>query len=163
MKEGSFFSFLNNNNQINCSTGKIPVNELEQTNVPHIYAVGDVILGKPELTPVAIEAGRLLASRLFGLLACLFVLLNLQPTQWIAGKGTRLCDYVHVATTVFTPIEYSCCGLSEEAAKAQLGEENVEVYHQNFTPLELVFPRAAMLFFLSGNSVPLWQIYCGPS
>ncbi|EHB00162.1 Thioredoxin reductase 3 [Heterocephalus glaber] len=40
---------------------KIPVNDVEQTNVPHIYAIGDILEGKPELTPVAIERGKLLA------------------------------------------------------------------------------------------------------
>ncbi len=35
----------------------------EQTSVPHVYAVGDVVEGKPELTPVAIRAGVLLARR----------------------------------------------------------------------------------------------------
>lgn len=44
---------------------KIPVNDEEQTNVPHIYAIGDILEGKWELTPVAIQAGKLLARRLF--------------------------------------------------------------------------------------------------
>ena len=34
----------------------------EQTNVPHIYAIGDILDGKLELTPVAIQAGKLLAQ-----------------------------------------------------------------------------------------------------
>ena len=46
--------------------GKIPANDEEQTNVPYVYAVGDILEGKPELTPVAIQAGKLLARRLFG-------------------------------------------------------------------------------------------------
>jgi len=46
-------------------TGKIPT-VYEQTNVPHIYAIGDVLKGKEELTPVAIQAGKLLARRLYG-------------------------------------------------------------------------------------------------
>lgn len=71
--------------------------ETEQTNVPHIYAVGDVLEGRPELTPVAIHAGRLLARRVF-------------------GGGSQLMDYENVATTVFTPLEYGCVGLSEETA-----------------------------------------------
>lgn len=45
--------------------GKIPVNDEEQTNVPHIYAIGDILEGKLELTPVAIQAGKLLARRLY--------------------------------------------------------------------------------------------------
>uniref|UniRef100_A0A2K6F176 Thioredoxin reductase 1, cytoplasmic n=1 Tax=Propithecus coquereli TaxID=379532 RepID=A0A2K6F176_PROCO len=46
-------------------TGKIPVTDEEQTNVPYIYAIGDVLEDKLELTPVAIQAGRLLAQRLY--------------------------------------------------------------------------------------------------
>lgn len=49
-----------------CRNGKIPVNDEEQTSVPHIYAVGDILEGKWELTPVAIQAGKLLARRLYG-------------------------------------------------------------------------------------------------
>lgn len=42
------------------------MNDVEQTNVPYVYAVGDVLEGKPELTPIAVQAGKLLARRLFG-------------------------------------------------------------------------------------------------
>lgn len=37
------------------------------------------------------------------------------------------CDYVNVPTTVFTPLEYGSCGLSEEKAIEYHGEENLEV------------------------------------
>jgi thioredoxin reductase (NADPH) len=79
--------------------GKFKVNDEEQTNVPHIFPIGDVIYGQLELTPVAIKAGMLLSKRLF------------------AG-GTAKMDYINVPTTVFTPLEYGCCGYDEEAAKA---------------------------------------------
>lgn len=36
-------------------------------------------------------------------------------------------DYDNVATTVFTPLEYGCVGLSEETAVKRFGEENIEV------------------------------------
>jgi thioredoxin reductase (NADPH) len=85
--------------------------------VPNIFAIGDVVSGKPELTPVAIAAGRLLARRLF-------------------GGATIGMDYSKIPTTVFTPLEYGCCGLSEEQATEQLGAGNVEVYHSFLTPLE---------------------------
>jgi pyruvate/2-oxoglutarate dehydrogenase complex dihydrolipoamide dehydrogenase (E3) component len=45
-------------------------------------------------------------------------------------------DYVNVCTTVFTPIEYSCVGLSEDDAIAKYGQDGVEVYHREFLPLE---------------------------
>lgn len=37
----------------------------EQSSVPNIFAIGDMADGKLELTPVAIQAGRLLAQRLY--------------------------------------------------------------------------------------------------
>jgi len=96
--------------------GKIPVIN-ERTNASHIYALGDVIKGELELTPVAIMAGRLLARRLY-------------------NKSTVLMDYVNVPTTVFTPIEYGAVGYTEENAEKLFGKDNVEVYHSYFTPLE---------------------------
>ena len=89
----------------------------EQTAVPHIYAIGDVVAGKPELTPVAIMAGKLLARRLFG------------------GAAVGM-DYERIPTTVFTPLEYGAVGLSEEDAIARFGNADVEVFHSFFTPLE---------------------------
>ncbi|XP_061711822.1 thioredoxin reductase 2, mitochondrial isoform X1 [Cydia pomonella] len=101
--------------------GKI-IAEHEQTNVPHIYAVGDVLEGRPELTPVAIHAGRLLARRV------------------LAG-GAQHMDYENVATTVFTPLEYGCVGLSEEAALQRHGADNIEVYHAFYKPTEFFIPQ----------------------
>ena len=43
---------------------------------------------------------------------------------------------MNVPTTVFTPLEYGCIGLSEEGAVAKYGEDNIEVYHTNYIPLE---------------------------
>jgi thioredoxin reductase (NADPH) len=95
--------------------GKIACNN-EQTNVSHIYAVGDVVKGKPELTPVAIQAGRYLVRRLF-------------------ANSSKQMDYSDVATTVFTPIEFGTVGLNEEEAKKQLSSK-AKVYHCSAVPLE---------------------------
>mmetsp|Transcript_65715 Transcript_65715/g.213882 ORF Transcript_65715/g.213882 Transcript_65715/m.213882 type:complete len:391 (-) Transcript_65715:231-1403(-) len=99
------------------SNGKVKVNEADQTSVPHIYAIGDVIDGMPELTPVAVQAGRLLVRRLF-------------------GGATKIMDYTDVATAVFTPIEYGAVGYGEEEAIKKLGKENIKVYHTIAAPLE---------------------------
>uniref|UniRef100_A0AAQ5XDE4 Thioredoxin-disulfide reductase n=1 Tax=Amphiprion ocellaris TaxID=80972 RepID=A0AAQ5XDE4_AMPOC len=107
--------------KVNPKNGKIPVNDEEQTNVPHIYAIGDILEGKWELTPVAIQAGKLLARRLY-------------------GGSTVKCDYINVPTTVFTPLEYGSCGLSEEKAIELYGQDNIEVYHSLFWPLEFTVP-----------------------
>merc|ERR1719399_2635355 len=115
--------------KLNESNGKIPTKD-EQTNVPHIYAIGDVIDGDAlsppsnltELTPVAIQAGKLLASRLY-------------------GGATATMDYTGVPTTVYTPIEYGAVGLAEEDAEKLYGKERIEVYHTYFTPLEWTVPH----------------------
>lgn len=105
---------------------KIPVFQ-EQTNVPHIYAIGDAASmagtgGALELTPVAIQAGKYLARRLF-------------------NGSSKQMNYDLVATTIFTPLEYGCIGMTEEEARSKLGDDNVEVYHQIFQPLEMTLPE----------------------
>jgi len=66
---------------------------------------------------VAIQAGKILARRLF-------------------GGSTEPMDYTNICTTVFTPIEYGTVGYSEEAAIEKFGSKNIEVYHKSFIPLE---------------------------
>jgi thioredoxin reductase (NADPH) len=46
-------------------------------------------------------------------------------------------DYTRIPTTVFTPLEYACVGLSEEAAIAQYGTAGIEVYHLAYDTLEM--------------------------
>merc|ERR1719436_1766054 len=78
----------------------------ERTNVSNIFAIGDVLNGRQELTPVAIQAGKLLSRRL-------------------VSDSSLQMDYDKVATTVFTPLEYGCIGYSEEDAKEEFGDDNV--------------------------------------
>lgn len=100
--------------------GYIKVNKHDQSSVQNIFAIGDIAEGNLELTPVAIKQGKYLAHRLF-------------------GKQEQFLNLKFVATAVFTPLEYGCVGLSEEAAMKAFGEEDVEVYHTNFKPLEWNF------------------------
>ena len=72
---------------------------------------------------MAIKAGKRLAARLF-------------------GGSTLPMDYDTVPTTVFTPLEYGCIGLSEEDAKARYGDEDIEVYHSYLKPLEWTINHA---------------------
>lgn len=94
----------------------------ERTSVPNMYAIGDVLHGRPELTPVAIKAGKLLSHRLFN------------------GSNIQM-DYDKVATTVFTPLEYGTFGISETTAIQKYGEDNIEVYHAFYKPLEYAVPN----------------------
>ena len=95
--------------------GYIAVNAKHVTNVPHIYAIGDVI-GKVELTPVAIAAGRRLASRLF------------------AGIDNDL-DYHNIPTVVFSHPPLATIGLSESEAIEQYGKDRVKTYCSAFNPM----------------------------
>jgi len=102
----------------NAKTGKVKANNDESIEgVDNIFAIGDVIEDMPELTPVAIQAGRLLARRLF-------------------ASSKKLMDYTDICTTVFTPLEYGTVGFSEEDAKKNIGEENLTIYHGLSKPLE---------------------------
>jgi thioredoxin reductase len=41
--------------KLNPNNGKVIANEREESSVSHIFAIGDMLDGKPELTPVAIQ------------------------------------------------------------------------------------------------------------
>ncbi|KAI8130111.1 mitochondrial, Thioredoxin reductase 1 [Lucilia cuprina] len=103
------------------------VNDEERTNVENIYAVGDITKGRPQLTPVAVMAGRFLAQRLF-------------------SHSSHKLNYENVASTLFTPLEYAFVGMSEETAIQKYGEENIEVYHNNYSPLEFSLPEKVVEF-----------------
>lgn len=80
------------------SNGKIICGDDDKTTAENIYAVGDCVEGRLELTPVAIMCGRRLAKRLY------------------AG-GNEFMDYADIATTVFTPLELGTIGMAEEYAR----------------------------------------------
>ncbi|HDL4667499.1 TPA: glutathione-disulfide reductase, partial [Mannheimia haemolytica] len=97
--------------------GFIKVDKFQNTNVPNIYAVGDIIEGGIELTPVAVAAGRRLSERLF----------NNKPNEHL--------DYSLVPTVVFSHPPIGTVGLSEPKAIEQYGAENVKVYKSSFTAM----------------------------
>ena len=97
--------------------GFIKVDKYQNTNVPGIYAVGDIIEGGIELTPVAVAAGRRLSERLF----------NNKPNEHL--------DYNLVPSVVFSHPPIGTVGLTEPQAIEQYGEENVKVYKSSFTSM----------------------------
>ena len=95
--------------------GMIPVDDYQQTNVEHIFALGDVT-GRAALTPVAIAAGRRLADRLYG------------------GMAGRHLDYELIPTVIFSHPPIGTVGATEAEARAAHGD-SVKVYTTGFTPL----------------------------
>ena len=93
--------------------GFIPTDKYQNTNVDHIFALGDVT-GRAQLTPVAIAAGRRLADRLYG------------------GMEDRHLEYELIPTVIFSHPPIGTVGLSEEMAR-QLHGDDVKTYVAKFT------------------------------
>lgn len=96
--------------------GFIQVDEQYQTSEPSILALGDVI-GRVQLTPVALAEGMAVARRLF------------KPEQY------RPVDYAMIPTAVFSLPNIGTVGLSEEQAREQ-GHE-VQIFESRFRPMKL--------------------------
>jgi glutathione reductase (NADPH) len=94
--------------------GAIAVNDYSQTNVPHIYAVGDVT-DRIALTPVAIREGHAFADSVF-------------------GKKPTPVDHTNVPTAVFSEPECGVIGLTEAQACEKLAK--VDIYKTTFRSLK---------------------------
>ena len=94
--------------------GAIVVNEKYETNVPSIYAIGDVT-DRVNLTPVALAEGMSLAWDLY-------------------GKDTKTVDYEFIPSAVFSQPNIGTVGYTEEQAREKFG--NVTIYRSSFTPLK---------------------------
>lgn len=99
--------------------GYIQVDAYENTNLPGVYALGDVT-GKLQLTPTAIAAARRLGNRLFG------------------SKPNDKLDYDNVPTVVFSHPPIGTVGLSEGQARSHYGHEAVRVYQTRFVPMRSI-------------------------
>jgi glutathione reductase (NADPH) len=93
--------------------GYIVVDEYQNTTAQGIYALGDNI-GKIDLTPVAVKAGRLLSERLFN------------------GQTNAKMDYTLIPTVVFSHPPIGTMGLTEAEAITEHGKDNVKVYNSSF-------------------------------
>jgi glutathione reductase (NADPH) len=96
------------------ASGAITVDETSRTNVPSIYAIGDVT-ARVALTPVAIREGHAVADTLFG------------------GNPWHL-DYANIPSAVFTEPEIGTVGMSEVTAKA--AGKALDIYRTRFKPMK---------------------------
>jgi glutathione reductase (NADPH) len=99
---------------------RIPVDVDQTTNVPNIFAVGDVT-DRICLTPVAVEEGRAFADTAYG------------------GKPRRV-DHSLVASAVFSQPELSGVGLTEEEAIERCGADGIRVHRARFRPMSQALP-----------------------
>ncbi len=96
--------------------GEIIVDDYSQTNIPSVYAVGDVT-NRVQLTPVAIREGMAFVETVF------------------KGNPTAV-DHELIPSAVFTQPELGTIGLTEEQARDQ---EPIEVYCTSFKPMNHAF------------------------
>jgi glutathione reductase (NADPH) len=99
---------------------RIPVDADQTTNVPTIFAVGDVT-ERICLTPVAVDEGRAFADTVFG------------------GKPRRV-DHALVASAVFSQPELSGVGLTEDEAIGRYGADGIRVHRARFRPMSQALP-----------------------
>ena len=92
----------------------VRVDAYSRTNLPHVYAVGDVT-NRLNLTPMAIAEGQAVAETLF----------NDTPTR---------PDHANVATAVFSHPSIGAVGLTEEEARAEYAA--IDVYTSSFRALK---------------------------
>ena len=96
--------------------GFIAVDEHYRTQEPSIFALGDVI-GRVQLTPVALAEGMAVARQLF------------RPQEY------RAVDYRNIPTAVFSLPNIATVGLSEEQAREE--GYQVKVFESRFRPMKL--------------------------
>jgi glutathione reductase (NADPH) len=95
--------------------GAIEVNDEYQTNVPSIYALGDVT-NRVNLTPVATAEGMALVNKLYG------------------NKSGKV-DYDNIPTAVFSQPNIGTVGLSEALAQREYPGD-IDVYKSVFKPMK---------------------------
>ncbi len=98
------------------ASGAVIAGDYNQTNVPSVYAVGDVT-NRVQLTPVAIREGHAFADSVF-------------------GGNPRIIDYASIPTAVFSNPPIASVGLTEEEARAQLSA--VKIFKSDFRAMKNV-------------------------
>lgn len=92
----------------------IIVNNRYQTNIPSIYAIGDVT-NRITLTPVALAEGTYLTRNLY-------------------NNENIVMDYNNIPTCIFSQPNIATVGLTEETAHQQ--HKHIEIYKSSFTAMK---------------------------
>jgi glutathione reductase (NADPH) len=103
------------------ANGAIKVGDDNRTNVPSIYAVGDVT-NRVQLTPVAIREGQAFADTVF-------------------GNKPHIVDYNCIPSAVFSNPPMAGVGLTERQAREQYG--TVKIFTSDFRPMRNVLAGKA--------------------
>jgi glutathione reductase (NADPH) len=99
------------------AAGAIKVGSDNASNIPSIYAVGDVT-NRVQLTPVAIREGQVFADTVF-------------------GNTPRTVDYRAIPSAVFCSPPIAAVGMTEEEARRTHGD-SIAIYKSDFRPMKNV-------------------------
>lgn len=114
--------------------GAIEVDADFRTAEPSIYALGDVI-GRVELTPVAIREAMVLTENLF-------------------GEGGAVMSYDNIPSAVFSQPSIGSVGLTEAQARERYA--NVRIFKSSFRPMKATLgggdERALMKLVVNGDN-----------
>jgi glutathione reductase (NADPH) len=94
--------------------GMIPVNEYSRTNLPNVFAVGDVT-NRVNLTPVALMEGHAFADSEF-------------------GGNSRPVNHGFIPSAVFSHPPVATVGFPEKEAATRYGK--LDIYKSEFTPMK---------------------------
>ncbi|RLA53238.1 MAG: glutathione-disulfide reductase [Gammaproteobacteria bacterium] len=117
---------LDNTEVVIDKRGCVVVDEQFQTNEASVYAIGDVI-GRVELTPVAIQEGMILAANLF-------------------NGGNAVMDYDFIPTAVFSQPNLATVGYTEQQAQQRF--DKIDVYSSRFKPMKETLGGGADIIFM---------------
>ncbi|MEQ8559463.1 MAG: glutathione-disulfide reductase [Henriciella sp.] len=115
--------------------GSVIVDDASRTNIPNVFAVGDVT-DRIQLTPVAIREGHAFADAVFG------------DREWSF-------EHDFVASGVFTQPEVGTVGMTEAEARKAL--DKVDIYKTRFKPMKQALledgeERVMMKLVVNGES-----------
>jgi glutathione reductase (NADPH) len=100
-------------------TGAIEVNQQMETSIENIYAIGDVT-DKMNLTPVAINEGRIFADNHF-------------------SEKPRTMDYTNIPTVIFSQPPLGTVGLTEAQARERY--DDIVIFKSAFRPMKYALGR----------------------
>ena len=106
---------------VDFSDQEIKVDSNNVTNIPNIFAIGDVT-NRVNLTPVAVDEGRVFADTIF-------------------GQSKRAVNYELIPKAVFSQPEIGTVGLTEDMAIDKFGKKRIKVYSSSFRPMSQALPK----------------------
>lgn len=100
--------------------GQVDLDQNYQTSVAGVFVLNGLNSKNQELSSIAQKRA-------------------VQIVEQIINGNPQKIDLNSPVVSVFTPLEYSYCGMTEEEAILEIGADDIDVYYTSFKPLEWNF------------------------